>query len=150
MEFNTRVSMSCELGIVRGSILVSLVYQEPKISCEAFSRSGLLGHCVKKTLCCTSSYRHLGWLMSQAWPRELEMTSFIFCLLSLTAGSMLVLLILSISFSGTSMANGVFCLMYSATFNGSLSAYDAEMRRSNFSVVGPTVFEMGSVGVHHR
>jgi hypothetical protein len=55
MEFNTRVSMSCELGIVRGSILVSLVYQEPKISCEAFSRSGLLGHCVKKTLCFTSS-----------------------------------------------------------------------------------------------
>ena len=145
--------MSCELGIVRGSILVSRVYLEPKISCEASSRSGLLGHCVKKTLCFTSSNRHLGWLMSQVWPRELEMTSFIFCLLSLTAGSMLVLLILSISFSsgsGTSMANGVFCLMYSATFNGSLSAYGAEMRRSNFSVVGLTVYEMGLVGVRHR
>jgi hypothetical protein len=38
MEFNTRVSMSCELGIVRCSILVSLVNQEPKILCEAFSR----------------------------------------------------------------------------------------------------------------
>ncbi len=33
------------------------------------------------------------------------------------------------------MANGMSCLMYSATFNGSLSAYGAEMRRSNFSVV---------------
>jgi hypothetical protein len=81
------------------------------------------------------------------------MTSFILCLLSLTAGSMLVLRILSISFSSgsdTSMANGVSCLMYSATFNGSLSAYGAEMRRSNFSVVGLTVYEMGLVGVRHR
>ncbi len=75
MEFRTRVSMSCELGIVRGSILVSLVYQEPKISCDAFSSSGLLEHCVKKTLWCTLSNRHLGWLMSHAWPRELEMTN---------------------------------------------------------------------------
>ena len=153
MEFRTRVSMSCELGIVHGCILVSVVYQEPKISCDAFSSSGLLEHCVKKTLWRRLSERHLGWLMSHAWPRELEMTNFIFCLFSLTTGSMVVLPILSISFSsgrGTSMANGMSCLMYSATFSGSLSAYGAEMRRSNFSVVGPTVFEMGLVGVLHR
>jgi hypothetical protein len=60
MEFRTRVSMSCELGIVRGSILVSVVYQEPKISCDAFSSSGLLEHCVKKTLWCTLSSMHTG------------------------------------------------------------------------------------------
>jgi hypothetical protein len=47
MEFNTKVSMSCELGIVRGSILVSLVYQEPKISCEAL----LLQVRIVRTLC---------------------------------------------------------------------------------------------------
>jgi hypothetical protein len=50
MEFRTRVSTPCELGIVRGSILVSVVYQELKVSCDAFSSSGLLEHCVKKTL----------------------------------------------------------------------------------------------------
>jgi hypothetical protein len=112
--------MSCELGIVRGSILVSVAYQDPKISCDAFSSSGLLEHCVKKTLWCTLSNRHFGWLMNHAWPRELEMTNFIFCLFSLTTGSMVVLPILSISFSsgrGTSMANGMSCLMYSATFS---------------------------------
>jgi hypothetical protein len=139
MEFNTRVSISCELGIVRGAILVSSVYQELKISSEAFSSSGLSEHCVKKTLCCTLSKRHLGWFMSQAWHRELEMTNFIFCLLSLTTGSMVILPILSISLSngsGTSMAKGMSCLMYSATFSGSLSAYGAEMRRSNFQLLG--------------
>ncbi len=76
--------------MVRGKMVVFAsvmheAYHELKIWWEALSSSGQSAHCVKKTTSCWSlSKRHFGWLTSQAWPRELETISFIFCLLFLT------------------------------------------------------------------
>ncbi len=65
---------------------------------------------VKNTAWEELSYLHSGWLISQAWPSDLETTSFMFNLLNRTSSSISVLPVLSISFingKGTSAAKGV-------------------------------------------
>ena len=62
------------------------------------------------------------------------MINFIFSRFSLTVSSMLVLPVLSISFSndnGSNTAKGMSFLMSSATFSGSLSAYGADIKKIN-------------------
>jgi hypothetical protein len=63
--------------------------------------------------------------MSQAWPRDVKITYFMFNLLDCTSLSISVLPVLSISFSngtGINTAKGTFFLMSSAILIGSLSA----------------------------
>ena len=63
--------------------------------------------------------------MSQAWPRDMEITNFMFNLLDCTSLSISVLPVLSISFSngkGINAAKGMFFLMSSAILIGSLFA----------------------------
>ena len=81
------------------------------------------------------------------------MTNFIDSRFCRTASSILVLPVLSISFnneSGSRTANGTFFLMSSATFSGSLSAYGADIKKSNLSVMEPTVLLIGLEGFLHR
>ena len=66
---------------------------------------------------------------------------------------MLVLTVLSISFinhSGSSTAKGIFFLISSATFGGSLSAYGADIKKSILSDIEPTVLLIGLEGFLHR
>ncbi len=59
---------------------------------------------------------------------------------------MLVLPVLSISFNndnGSKTANGTSFRMISATFNGSLSAYAADIKKSILSDIGPIVLSIG-------
>ena len=63
------------------------------------------------------------------------MISFIVSRFSLTVSSMLVLPVLSISFindNGSSTAKGMFFLISSATFGGSLSAYCADIKNQRY------------------
>ena len=65
---------------------------------------------VKNTAWEDLSNLHSGWLISQAWPSEVETTSFMFNLLDRTSSSISVLPVLSISFNngkGTSAAKGI-------------------------------------------
>ena len=80
---------------------------------------------VKNTAWEELSNLHSGWLISQAWPSDVETTSFVFYLLDRTSSSISVLPVLSISLSngkGMRAAKGISFLMSSATLRGSLSA----------------------------
>ncbi len=69
------------------------------------------------------------------------MINFIFSRFSLTVSSMLVLPVLSISFSndnGSNTAKGMSFLISSATFSGNLSAYGADIKKSILSEIEPT------------
>ncbi len=60
-----------------------------------------------------------------------------------------VLLVLSMSLSndnGSKTAKGTFFLISSATFNGNLSAYGADIKKSILSDKDPTVLLMGLEG----
>jgi len=66
---------------------------------------------------------------------------------------MLVLPVLSISFNndnGSRTANGTSFRISSATFNGSLSAYGADIKKSILSEIVPTVLLIGLEGFLHR
>ena len=81
------------------------------------------------------------------------MINFIFSRFSLTVSSMLVLPVLSISFSndnGSNTAKGMSFLISSATFSGSLSAYGADIKKSILSEIEPTVLLIGLEGFLHR
>ena len=66
---------------------------------------------------------------------------------------MLVLPVLSISFNndnGSKTANGKSFRMSSATINGSLSAYGADIKKSILSDMNPIAFLMGLEGFLQR
>jgi hypothetical protein len=74
------------------------------------------------------------------------MISFISSRFLRTDSSTLVLPVLSISFNndnGSKIANGTSFRISSATFNGSLSAYGADIKKSILSETDPTVLLIG-------
>ncbi len=101
------------------------VYQEQNAAIEAHCSVSSSGLSVKNTECWDVARLQLEWLINQACPNDVEMTSFIRDLLPRTIPSISFFPVLSISLRrerGTSIAKGTSFRMYSATLRGNLSA----------------------------